>query len=301
MSGAEEASECCFLCGLPFNDNGLTVYNDETFQDLKWLECGIGFDPHRSVRHVVQSDDGYGRFQMDGTQKWFCDEDRSSPRCEYSGRVCHLDCVQFVETTIGRRIDVETLMRLYHQSIGVQSRVYRSQFYRWDDAFTAEGPEFFYSPMSDEGTLVRFRILKCLDAAGLLDAFGQSATAAVRPSPPPPSVDSTTAHAYEDLLAACDRATRTLRELDHHQRRSRDAGELSAVAFAVGANLVRLSRACTDANRASLPTAPRGANIGSPTTRESTTRRCSRMKKDTCTKTPGCKWTTGTGCRNERA
>jgi hypothetical protein len=323
MIGAGAASEYCFLCGLPFNrplNRGLAVDEDDIL-NLEWLEYGIGFDPHRRVSCVVQSDDGYGRFQIEGTQKWFCREDRSSPQCEYTGQVCHMACAEFVETTIGHRIDVDTMMRLYRQSNGVQSRDYHSQFYRWDDAIMAEDYDFFSSPTSDEGYSVQRRILKCLAAADMLGARGQSGTAAVRPQPKPskqsskpssetqalslkkkPSgssatVDATT-YEYEDLLAACDHSTMTLVELARHQRRSKDVAELSAVALAVGTNLVRLSRACADSNRGSPTTGNLGVKIGSPS--DSTTRRCGRFKKAVCTKSPDCKWKTGVGCINNR-
>ena len=87
MGGTGAGSEYCFLCGLPFTDAGLTLPDDDTF-DLEWLEYGIGFDPRRRTISMVQSDDGYGRFPIEGTRKWFCSEDRQSPQCEFSGRVC---------------------------------------------------------------------------------------------------------------------------------------------------------------------------------------------------------------------
>ena len=225
------ASEYCFLCGLPFTDAGLTLPDDDTF-DLEWLEYGIGFDPRRRTISMVQSDDGYGRFPIEGTRKWFCSEDRPSPQCEFSGRVCHMDCSEFVETTIGRRLDVETLMRLYHQSVDVQSRDYHGQFYNWDDALAAEGAEFFQTPKSDygyDGSSLQRRIRKCLIASGLL---------------------TTATATYDELLVACLDASRRLTDVALRHRRAKemgkspDAGEVVAVALAVSNDLDYLAREC---------------------------------------------------------
>ena len=226
-------------------------------------------------------------------------------------------CVEFAETTIGHRLDVDAMMQLYHQSKGVQSRDYQSQVYRWYDALEVEHDDYFSSPTIEDGYSVRRRILKCLDAAGMLDARVQSATAPKPPKPsskpssdtqalsiekPPSGAHETIdATSYEHLLAECHRATLELVELGHHQRRSKDVAELHAVAMAVGNNLVRLSRACKDANRGSTATANVGVKIGSPTKSDLTTRRrCSRLKKGECTKTPDCEWIVSVGCRSHR-
>jgi len=62
--------------------------------------------------------------------KRFCREERPSLRCEYTGQVCHLACVEFAETTIGHRLDVDAMMQLHQQSKGVQPRDYQSRVYR---------------------------------------------------------------------------------------------------------------------------------------------------------------------------
>jgi len=320
MIGDGPASEFCFLCGFPFNrPKPLDEYEWLVWHE--WLEHGIGFDPHRRVICLLQSDDGYGRFQIEGTQKWFCREERPSLRCEYTGQVCHLACVEFAETTIGHRLDVDAMMQLYHQSKGVQPRDYQSRVYRWYDALEVEHDDYFSSPTIEDGYSVRRRILKCLDAACMLDTRVQSATApkpSSKPSskplskpssgtlalsiekPPSGSHETIDATSYEHLLDECHRAALELVDLDHHQRRSRDVAELYAVAMAVGNNLVRLARACKDTNRGSTVTADFGVKIGSPTKSDLTRIRCGRLKKAECTKTPDCEWTTGVGCRSHR-
>lgn len=283
--GAETASEYCFLCGLPFSDDGLAQNDGEgRTLDLEWLEYGIGFDSRRRASIVVHSDDGYGRFQMEGALKWFCSEDRPSPECEFSGRVCHMDCSEFVETTLNRRVDVDTMMQLYHQSVGVQSRDYQGPLYRWEEALAAEGAEFFQSPKNDDGydgyngSSVQRRIRKCLIAAGLL-------------------AHSTVT--YDELLVACSSASQQLAELALRQRRATemgelpDVGELHAVALTIGNELAYLARECADANRAPPTTT---ANVGAKRTSPTTTSTCKRLKKGDCTKHPDCKWTIGKGC-----
>ena len=277
-AGTRSGSEYCFLCGLPFTDAGLSLPDDDTF-DLEWLEYGIGFDPRRRTISMVHSDDGYGRFQIEGTRKWFCNEDRPSPQCEFSGRVCHMDCSEFVETTIGRRLDVETMMRLYHQSVDVQSRDYQGQFYHWDDALAAEGAELFQTPKSDygyDGSSLQRRIRKCLVASGLL---------------------ATATATYDELLVACLSASQRLSDVVLRHRHAKEMGKLPGVAevvslaLAVSNDLDYLAGKCADANRAPT-TIDVGAERASPTT----VGKCSRLKKGECAKQPGCKWKKSQGC-----
>ena len=284
MIGAGAAAEYCFLCGLPFSDDGFPretqTDGDVAVLDLEWLEYGIGLDPRRGASIVVHSYDGYGRFQMNGTRKWFCSEDRPSPQCEFSGRVCHVDCSEFVEATLNRRVGVDTMMQLYHQSVAVQSRDYHGQFYRWEEALAAEGAEFFKSPRTEDGydgydgSSVQRRIRKCLIAAGML-------------------ANSTVT--YDELLVACLSASQQLGELALRQRRAKEVGEipdvaaLHTVALTVSDELAYLARECADANRAPQPaTANVGAQRASP--------KCKRLKKGECVKHPDCKWTKGQGC-----
>lgn len=296
MIGAGAAAEYCFLCGLPFSDDGFPrdtqTDGDVAALDLEWLEYGMGFDPRHRGGIVVHSYDGYGRFQVEGMRKWFCSEDRPSPQCEFSGRVCHMDCSEFVEVTLNRRVYIETMMQLYHQSVSVQPRDYHGQFYRWEEAIEAEGAEFFLSPRAGtddgyegyDGTSVQRRIRKCLIAAGML-------------------ANSTVT--YDELLVACLSASRQLAELALRQRRAAevgelpDVGELHAVALTISKDLGYLARECADANRPPPPPSPppKTSNVGakraSPTT---TAGKCNKLKKGECAKHPDCKWTKGKGC-----
>ena len=165
MFGAGAWNVHCFLCGLPFSaqpDEGPVP----TDVDLEWLECGSGFDPNRDASVTVETDDGYGRFPIYGRPgRVFCVDEGHVPErdahiCTHVGVVCHEDCHAFVEKTLGHDVSARTMADVYHQS--VHTRDYRGQSFRWAEAHAREGPAYFHSPMSADGSHARGRIARCL-------------------------------------------------------------------------------------------------------------------------------------------
>lgn len=154
----------CFLCGLPFSTQHDLPAPMEV--DLEWLECGSGFDANRNAVVTVETDDGYGRFPIYGRpdQRFCIDEyyvaERDASRCTNVGIVCHEACHEFVEKTIGHAVSARAMTDMYRKS--VHSRDYRGQFFKWEMAYDREGPAYFHSPMSAEGSSARDRIGRCL-------------------------------------------------------------------------------------------------------------------------------------------
>jgi hypothetical protein len=181
MFGAGAWNVHCFLCGLPFSaqpDDGPAP----TDVDLEWLECGSGFDPNRDAIVTVETDDGYGRFPIYGRPgRVFCVDEGHVPErdahiCTHVGVVCHEDCHEFVEKTIGHAVSARTMADLYHQSD--HTRDYRGQFFRWAEAHAREGLAYFHSPMSADGSHARGRITRCLASY----TGGRVATPVVQPA-----------------------------------------------------------------------------------------------------------------------
>jgi len=134
--------------------------------DLEWLECGSGFDSNRDAIVTVETDDGYGRFPLYGRPgQVFCldeyyEPERDATVCTHVGVVCHEACHEFVERTLGHAVSAREMTAMYRES--VNSRDYRGQFFPWDTAYDHEGPAYFHSPMSADGSNARARIARCL-------------------------------------------------------------------------------------------------------------------------------------------
>jgi len=292
------ADECCFLCGLPYSDSGLTHPQKP---NLAWLGKGIGFDPKSRGRYAVGQDDWYGCFPIVGTNLRFgnAERDPDPKKCAFSGMVCHEHCVKFAEQTIGRPIDVDTMVQLKQRSFAVQSRDYHSQAYLWELAYETEGMTFFSSPLSEDGNSTRSRIRICLVKAGLSTNT---------------STDDWYDDLFDDMFEQCRRATRALEDEMRRQRHKlgRNARKLHWVASNVANDL---ARATADATRVldehskapSVPpkvVPPQGVQPMAvpPSTAPPSTARlgCNKLRKQPCTSTPHCEWTKNRGCHERR-
>lgn len=303
----EMADEYCFLCGLPYSDRALTHPQKP---NLAWLGKGIGFDPKSRGRYAVGEDDWYGCFPIVGTNLMFgnAERDPDPKKCAFSGIVCHEHCVKFAEQTIGRPIDVDTMVQLKQRSLAVQSREYRNQVFPWELAYENEGGTFFSSPLSEDGNSTRSRIRICLVKAGLSTNTSRT--------------DEWYEDVFDDLLEQCRRATRALEDVMRRQRHAlgRNVWSLHSVVSNVGNDL---ARAAADAYRVldweeehgEAPSAPplgvpplgvppqsvppQGVPpLGVP---PSTARLgCNKLRKQPCTSTPHCEWTKNRGCHERR-
>jgi hypothetical protein len=181
QSGGGMHSEYCHLCELAYEE--LPEFDDDDYDDddddddderqenplkklvnidLKWLQNGLGFDRDTQAVIPVEGDDMYGQFPIKGRRgESFTAEMYGDGEFGW-GPVFHEDCIACISVQLKRPVTYEDGIEIF-KLVGEKSVPYGDQHFDWDSAVREEGVEYFYSPMSPQGSQTRDRILRKVD------------------------------------------------------------------------------------------------------------------------------------------
>ncbi len=180
QSGGGMHSEYCPLCELAYEELpeiGDDDYDDDDDDDerqenplkklvdidLKWLQNGLGFDRDTQSVIPVEGDDMYGQFPIKGRRgESFTAEMYGDGEFGW-GPVFHEDCIACISAQLKRPVTYEDGIEIFNL-VGEKSVPYGDQHFDWDSAVREEGVEYFYSPMSPQGSQTRDRILRKVDS-----------------------------------------------------------------------------------------------------------------------------------------